>query len=295
MDRYLSRKGFLSALGAAGLGLGVLVTATGGMPGALAQEETAPATAETGERLRSGELRARFYAEFTAALGEELGVADAAAVDTGIRDALATVVDGLQGDGLLTPGKAEAVKALLATLEAPVKPGPMFGPHAGMLIERLGPESAVGVQDTETAADEAGATEGPRAIAERFYPDFTAALGSELGRDADEVDGAIRLAMMRVIDTIASDDLPVPISPEALKAMVATADSPLSPGLLFAPPAGMMMRGLHDRHEGGHRFFGRDDDGERELRGGDGEDEEAAASEDEATDGDDSDQEEQSA
>src|SRR5687768_14548397 len=83
MNRWHSfdRKGFMTALGTAGLGLGLTVAATGSVPGALAQDAATPALAqgdsengegEVRERLRSGEMREELYAEFTAALADEL-------------------------------------------------------------------------------------------------------------------------------------------------------------------------------------------------------------------------------
>lgn len=266
MDRYLNRKTFVTTLGAAGLGLGLTVAALGGMTGARAQDDSTPAAEDSRGSARIEEMHAELYAAFTAALGNELGSADAAQVDSSIRAALATVVDGFASDDLVTPGQATAVKALVETLEAPVGPGPMFmaGHGPGMFTHAIGShggfdeaEVAIAVSEGETP------TEGPRAIAQRFYPDFTAALAAELGAgSADEVDGAIRLAMMSVIDGLESDDLPILIPTDALKAMVATAESPLGPGLLFGPHPGMMIRAFHGHAGDGHGFNGR-------MRGGD--------------------------
>jgi hypothetical protein len=145
MNRWqtLDRKGFVTTLGAAGLGLGLIVAAAGGAPGALAQEVSTPALAQdeagTAEsdvrvRLRSGELREELYGEFTAALADELGAGNADEIDAAIRVAMMTVVDARVDDGLLTVGQAEALKTLIATSDVPLGPGPMFGPPPGAFM-----------------------------------------------------------------------------------------------------------------------------------------------------------------
>jgi hypothetical protein len=145
MNRWhsLDRKGFVTALGTAGLGLGLIAAATGGVPGALAQDAATPALAqdesETGEgevreRLRSGEKREELYAEFTAALADELGIGNSDEVDAAIRVAMMTVVDAHVDDGLLTAGQAEALKTLIATSDVPLGPAPMFGPPPGAFM-----------------------------------------------------------------------------------------------------------------------------------------------------------------
>lgn len=148
MNRWssLDRKAFVTMLGTAGLGLGLIMAAAGGTPGALAQEAAAPALAqdESGsgeggvrERLRSDEMRTELYAEFTAALADELGIGNADEVDGAIRVAMMTVVDARVDDGLLTFGQAEALKALIATSDVPLGPGPMFGPPPGAVMQRI--------------------------------------------------------------------------------------------------------------------------------------------------------------
>jgi hypothetical protein len=145
MSRWnsLNRKTFVTALGTAGLGMGLIVATAGGVPGALAQESATPAQAqdeaETGEgevreRLRSGEMREELYAEFTAALADELGIGNSDEVDAAIRVAMMTVVDARVDDGLLTAGQAEALKTLIATSDVPLGPGPMFGPPPGVFM-----------------------------------------------------------------------------------------------------------------------------------------------------------------
>ncbi len=295
MNRYLNRKTFVTTLGAAGLGLSMTVGALGGVPGALAQDVDSTPAEELRERLRPGEMRAEFYTAFTAALGAELG-SDAAAIDTGIRNALATVIDGLASDDLVTSGQATAMKSLVASLEAPVGPGPMMGMRGGMMRGH-GPEGGPRAPGAPVAGEESAApTDGPWAIQQRFYPDFTAALAAELGAgSADDVDAAIRLAMIAVIDGLDSEALPMPIPTDALKAMVATAESPLGPGLLFGPGPGMMIRAFHGHDENGHGFFGRGGEGgpfgDKDERGraGDGDERGAEGSEgDDGTNTDDS-------
>src|SRR5687767_9313798 len=148
MNRWhsLDRKGFVTALGTAGLGLGLIAAATGSVPGALAQDAATPALAqdesgtgegEVRERLRSGEVREELYAEFTAALADELGAGNADEVDAAIRVAMMTVVDARVDDGLLTVGQAEALKTLIATSDVPLGPGPMFGPPPGAFMRGM--------------------------------------------------------------------------------------------------------------------------------------------------------------
>lgn len=294
MDRYLNRKTFLTTLGAAGLGAGLSVAALGG---ARAQEDdAAPAVAAEDAYARFEQVQSELYAAFTAALAEELGGGDAAQVDGGIRAALATVVDGYAGDDLVTPGQATALKALIETTDVPIGPGPLMGHERGRFMPAMGPAGGPPVEGVETAAAEGALPAyGRQAMAERFYPDFTAALASELGAgSADEVDGAIRLAMISVIDGIDADGMPMPIPTDALKAMVAMAESPLGPAMPFGPHGGMMMRAFQGHGEGGPGFHGRgrgDDDGwfgergERERGGMWGErgpDAESEASDDDA-------------
>jgi hypothetical protein len=260
MERTLDRKSFVTTLGAAGLGLGMAVAGLGGAPGARAQEgESTPAGGAAPARDRFDQIQTELYAAFTAALAEELGSGDAAQVDSGIRAALATVVDGFAGDDLVTSGQATALKALIETAEVPLGPGPLLGHERYRAVRVVGPAGELPTDDvTITAVEGEPATDGRQAMAERFYPDFTAALATELGAgSADEVDGAIRLAMMTVIDGLESDDLPMPIPADALKTMVATAESPLAPEFLFGAHPGMSMRGFHGRGDDGHGFHGR--------------------------------------
>ena len=136
----LDRKRFMTVLGTAGLGLGLIATAAGSASNVMAQEATTPALAQEAEEgelrdeLRSGEMREELYAEFTAALGDELGIGSPDEVDAAIRVAMMTVVDARVDDGLLTAGQAEALKVLIATSDVPLGPGPMFGPPPGAFM-----------------------------------------------------------------------------------------------------------------------------------------------------------------
>ena len=259
MDRYLSRKSFVTTLGVAGLGLGMTAAALGGAPAAGAQDAGAPTVAEAAEMHgRFEALQADLYAAFTATLAEELGTGDAGQVDTGIRAALATVVDGFAGDDLVTAGQATAIKALIETAEVPVRPGPLMGHERFRSMRGSGPGGGPAADDAEIAAVEGALpADGRQAMAERFYPDFTAALASELGvESADEVDGAIRLAMFAVIDGIDVEAMPMPMPTDVLKAMVATSESPLGPAILFGGHPGMMMRAIHGHGADGPGFHG---------------------------------------
>ena len=135
----LDRKTFVTALGTAGLGLGLIATTVGSVSDAMAQEAatTARAQEEDGEvrdQLRSGEMREELYAEFTAALADELGIGNSDEVDAAIRVAMMTVVDARVDDGLLTAGQAEALKVLIATSDVPLGPGAVFGPPPGAFM-----------------------------------------------------------------------------------------------------------------------------------------------------------------
>jgi hypothetical protein len=145
----IDRKALVTTLGTAGLGLGLIVATTGGAPGASAQETSTPVIAQddsgSGEgdvrvRLRSDEKQEELYAEFTAALADELGIGNADEVDAAIRVAMMTLVDARVDDGLLTVGQAEALKTLIATSDVPLGPGPMFAPPPGaFMLGRHGP------------------------------------------------------------------------------------------------------------------------------------------------------------
>ena len=145
MNRWhvLDREALVTTLGTAGLALGMMIAAAGGTPGALAQEAATPALTQddsgtvegdAGDRLRRDEVRRELYAEFTAALADELGIDHSDDVDAAIRVAMMTVVDARVDDGLLTAGQAEALKVLIATSDVPIGPGPMFGPPPGAFI-----------------------------------------------------------------------------------------------------------------------------------------------------------------
>lgn len=136
MTRYLDRKSFVTKIGVAGLGLGLMVGAIGAAPIARAQDEgtaSLPAVAAAPGMGEFGEKRAELYGEFTAALAAELGSASADEVDAAIRAAMMTVIDNQVSDDGLTAGQAEAMKLLVASSEAPLGPGPFFmGGHGPM-------------------------------------------------------------------------------------------------------------------------------------------------------------------
>jgi hypothetical protein len=137
----VNRKTFVTTLGAMGLGLGAVVAPLGAAPAANAQEaETQPEEGPAGpfeERLAQ---HAEMYADFTAALAEELGVGNADEVDAAIRLAIMTVIDQREADGLLTYGQAEALKTLVATSDVPFGPVLMAGgAHQDMIVARFGP------------------------------------------------------------------------------------------------------------------------------------------------------------
>jgi hypothetical protein len=145
MDRWHShdRKALVTTLGTVGLGLGLIIATASGAPGAAAQEASMPTIAqdesgfregEVREHLRPDERREELYAEFTAALAEELGISNSDEVDAAIRVAMMTLVEARVDGGLLTTVQAEALKELIATSDVPLGPGPMFGPPPGPFI-----------------------------------------------------------------------------------------------------------------------------------------------------------------
>ena len=142
MNGRLNRKAFVTTLGAAGLGLGM---AAAGGPPAMAQESATPAAAPAldpsaphsmGPLDEWMQMRTEFYQDFTAALADELGGTNADEVDAAIRKAMMTVIDSRKDDGTLTYGQAEALKTLVATSDAPLGPGMMFGGPPGMVMFR---------------------------------------------------------------------------------------------------------------------------------------------------------------
>jgi hypothetical protein len=80
------------------------------------------------------EKRVELYDEFTQALADELGIDNSDDVDAAIRIAMMSVIDSHVEDGMLTKGKAEALKVLVATADVPIAPGFMVGPHPGALF-----------------------------------------------------------------------------------------------------------------------------------------------------------------
>jgi hypothetical protein len=133
VNRYLSRKSFVTTLGAAGLGLAAATA--GRAPSAMAQEgDTGPAD----EMMEDfGEKRVELYNAFTAALASELNIASADEVDGAIRIAIMAVIDGEVGDDGLTAGQAEALKVLVATSDVPI-PAMAFGAGPGMFFKGHG-------------------------------------------------------------------------------------------------------------------------------------------------------------
>lgn len=137
MSGAINRKAFVTALGAAGLGLGMTLTGAGRSQVALAQDTTPPEAPEGAEPLEQRfEERKQLYAEFTAALANELSIAGADDVDAGIRKAIMSVIDGQVGDGTVTAGQAEALKSLVATSEVPFAPLAIAAAPPGAFIHR---------------------------------------------------------------------------------------------------------------------------------------------------------------
>ena len=138
MSTTVSRKSFLTSLGAAGVGAGLLRFA----PSAAAQDtdDDSRDEPEGGEGMVEPEdweaRRAEVYAAFTEALATELGDTTADDVDAAIRKAIMSLVDAHVSDDELTRGQAEALKVIVATTDVPIMPGFMgmgLGPGPGMM------------------------------------------------------------------------------------------------------------------------------------------------------------------
>ena len=140
MSTPVSRKSFLTSLGAAGVGAGLLRFA----PPAAAQDtdddsRDEPEGADETEGMVAPEdwedKRTEMYAAFTEALATELGDTTADDVDAAIRKAIMSLIDAHVSDDELTKGQAEALKVIVATTDAPIMPGFMgmgLGPGPGM-------------------------------------------------------------------------------------------------------------------------------------------------------------------
>lgn len=103
-----------------------------------------------------------------------------------------------------------------------------------------------------------------------LYNAFTAALATELDIDSsDEVDGAIRIAIMNVIDDQVGEDGLTAGQAEALKVLVATSDVPMGP-MMFGHGSGgggRFGQGMGSGSMGRGRFQLRDRMGDKAGRG----------------------------
>jgi hypothetical protein len=113
--------------GAAALG----AVSLAGIRSAQAQDTTTPATpgADTTESTDQVSQAAESYQNFVLKLATNLGVADAASVDTGIRDALKTMVDERLAAGEISANFATERKTEIDASEAPLWVG--FGERGG--------------------------------------------------------------------------------------------------------------------------------------------------------------------
>jgi hypothetical protein len=130
----VNRKTFVTTLGAAGFGF---VAAAHQAPLVLAQEEsTKDENTDDAEQPFEEALahRKEVYAQFTADLAKELGVADGDKVDAAIRKAMMSVIDAQVTDQHLTYGQAEALKTLVATADVPIAPGFIHGPMMASFV-----------------------------------------------------------------------------------------------------------------------------------------------------------------
>ncbi len=145
-----------------------------------------------------------------------------------------------------------------------------LGLGLGLIVTAAGGAPRVLAQEAATPAptqDEPSPGDGevreqldPGAMREQLYAEFTAALATELGiGNSDEVDAAIRVAMMTVVDARVDEGLLTAGQAEALKTLIATSDVPLGPGPMFGPP-GAFMGGGHGHGPEGWFFPGRSGD-----------------------------------
>lgn len=131
----MTSRTILSTVGAAALGLGVIIGGTT-MPNVLAQD--APATTEAPAQAAANEPEARFaeaYDQFVATLASELNAEDAA-VDAAIRTALKAQVAALETDGVLDAEQVTEIQQQIDESEVPFGfgmggPG-RFGERGGM-------------------------------------------------------------------------------------------------------------------------------------------------------------------
>ena len=134
MNTPVSRKSFLTSLGAAGVGAGLLRFA----PPAFAQDTDDDGGDDPASAMEPGEWedkRIEMYAAFTEALATELGDTTADDVDGAIRKAIMSLIDDHVSEDELTRGQAEALKVIVATMDVPIMPGFMgmgMGPGPGM-------------------------------------------------------------------------------------------------------------------------------------------------------------------
>lgn len=137
MNTTVSRKSFLTSLGAAGVGAGLLRFTSP----ATAQDTDDDSRDEPEGTVEPGDwedMRTEMYADFTEALAAELGNTTADDVDAAIRTAIMSLIDAHVSDDELTRGQAEALKVIVATTDVPIVPGFMgmgigMGPGMGMM------------------------------------------------------------------------------------------------------------------------------------------------------------------
>lgn len=229
--RTLNRKTVVHTLGVAGLGLGLLASAAGA-PSAMAQE------AGSGSQ---GIDRQLFQDE---------GVAELS--DAELKKLLLQLLQEQSGEQESAPVLQDDDKNVIARL--------LGADGEAESREGLGDVIFARRQDGEEGAD-AAAFEAKRV---EMYDEFTQALADELGIDnADDVDAAIRIAMMSVVDSHVDDGMLTKGKAEALKALIATADVPIAPGFMVGPHPGALtiagrgpgMGPMMPGHEGMRRWI----------------------------------------
>jgi hypothetical protein len=188
----------VNTLGVAGLGLGLAASAIGA-PSAMAQDEEANDT-------------------LVQLLQDEDG--PAALEDGELKEILIQLLQEKEGD-IASSDEGELQDVVFQRLQDEDGPIALQGDEDGkaVIIHRL--QDAHG----DVAFGDPGALSEKRA---EIYAEFTAALAAELGiSDADEVDAAIRIAMMSVVDARVEEGHLTEGQAEALKFLIATSDVPV--------------------------------------------------------------------
>jgi hypothetical protein len=165
----MSHRRLLTTVGAAALGVGVVLGGAATTPLAQAQQATPPAAATTSSSTASQPQATRdqqqkdAYDAFVASLASQLGV-DASKVDTAIRTTLKQEIDARQADGDIDKVEAAARKAAIDASDAPLflglgGPGGMHGFDGGRGDAGRGPRGGGPGQPAPKPGDDGAANQ----------------------------------------------------------------------------------------------------------------------------------------